>query len=277
MTQSLHKSFCAKMVAHVVQDMVREHQVSTCRTPSIAEYQGKPGCIFAGSKDAGISVPDYIDRLGKYLHVSSSCFVLSLIYIDRITDKTKVRLSQQSVHRLLATSILLAMKYHDDIKVEEASYISTVVGVQKKELKRLEAAFLSLIGFDLFVCPSEFKKYCEFLIISQTPEKELAQEKELKSCIRRKIASMGLCSCGSPKHSTLSPELHNKRRKKSTSTRNKRLIKKGKSQNLEIFNVHQALLDKTSQGESFKDSKGKDHHLEDCHEESTQDSPKGDF
>mmetsp|Transcript_6992 Transcript_6992/g.6520 ORF Transcript_6992/g.6520 Transcript_6992/m.6520 type:complete len:194 (+) Transcript_6992:110-691(+) len=193
MSQAIPKVTCARMVAQVVQDMVLAKEIPLKRQRKMSS-QTRLWNPFEKEEELKISIIEYIDRLGDYLHVSGSCFILALIYIDRITQKAQVRLSQLSIHRLFTTSILLAMKYHDDIKIEDPAYIATVVGIPQTELKILEVAFMSMINFELYVRPSKFRQYCEFLVLSQTPEMHWNEEKEFRIQMKKKMISMGLCS-----------------------------------------------------------------------------------
>lgn len=227
MSQAVHKPTCARMVAQVIQDMVLTQEIPLRRGLTKRSFQTRLLNPFERDEELKMSIPEYVDRLSDYLHVSGSCFVLALIYIDRITQKSQVKLTQLSLHRLLTASILLAMKYHDDIKVEDSAYIASVVGIPQTDLKTLEIAFMNMINFDLFVRPSKFKQYCEFLVLSQAPEMQFSQEKEFKIQVRKKMVTMGFCSCGRAEHSTRSPELCTRRRRKKLSSRKRKLFKKG--------------------------------------------------
>ena len=109
-----------------------------------------------------ISLYDYLLRIRKYSGIGSSTFIISLIYIDRICIKKGIVLSKYNVHRLLFTSILVAIKYNEDVTYEYF-YYSEIAGVTVKELSTLEKTFLKLIDFELFVPEKVFKKYYTFL------------------------------------------------------------------------------------------------------------------
>jgi hypothetical protein len=109
-----------------------------------------------------ISLYDYLLRIRKYSGIGTSTFIISLIYIDRICTKKGVILSKYNVHRLLFTSILVAIKYNEDTTYEYL-YYSEIAGVTVKELSTLEKTFLKLIDFELFVPEKVYKKYYTFL------------------------------------------------------------------------------------------------------------------
>jgi hypothetical protein len=109
-----------------------------------------------------ISLYDYLLRIRKYSRIGSSTFIISLIYIDRICIKKGIVLSKYNIHRLLFTSILVAIKYNEDTTYEYL-YYSEIAGVTVKELSTLEKTFLKLIDFELFVPEKVYKKYYTFL------------------------------------------------------------------------------------------------------------------
>ena len=109
-----------------------------------------------------ISLYDYLLRIKKYSKIGSSTFIISLIYIDRICIKKGIILTKYNIHRLLFTSILVAIKYNEDATYEYY-YYSEIAGVTAKELSTLEKAFLKLIDFELFVPEKVYKKYYTFL------------------------------------------------------------------------------------------------------------------
>lgn len=106
-----------------------------------------------------IGVKEYLLRVGKYFECSPECFVLSLIYIDRIVARHKdFLLTQYNIHRVLVTSVLLAVKFFDDVYYSNNFY-AKVGGVQTKELNILEIQMLQLIDWRLSVTPTEFVEF----------------------------------------------------------------------------------------------------------------------
>jgi len=116
-----------------------------------------------------ITVKYYLQRIGKYSNCSEECFVLALIYIDRlIRTNTSFLVNSLNVHRLLITSMMLAAKFFDDQYFNNA-YFGKVGGVTCKEINLLEIEFLFMINFNLFVAPGTFKTYNERLMMHSMP------------------------------------------------------------------------------------------------------------
>lgn len=104
-----------------------------------------------------VSLLEYLTRIRTYLRCSDACMILSLVYINRLTTmETPLELSFLSCHRLLFTSILISLKFYDDL-FPSSKYASCVFGVKLVELNSLEAEFLRLLNWKLYVKASEYK------------------------------------------------------------------------------------------------------------------------
>lgn len=97
-------------------------------------------------------------RIHKYASCSNECFILALIYIDRLIQRNNFLLTELNVHRVVITAILLAAKFFDDAYYNNA-YYSKVGGVLVSEMNGLEVDFLFRINFSLHVTPEVFEKY----------------------------------------------------------------------------------------------------------------------
>lgn len=119
-----------------------------------------PGQVtkFHALKAPGIGVLQYLERIHKYASCSTECFILALIYIDRLIQRNNFLLTELNVHRVVITSILLAAKFFDDAYYNNA-YYAKVGGVLVSEMNSLEVEFLFRINFSLHVTPDLFHKY----------------------------------------------------------------------------------------------------------------------
>jgi hypothetical protein len=61
-------------------------------------------------------------RVLKYASCSNECFILALIYIDRLIQRNNFLLTELNVHRVVITAILLAAKFFDDAYYNNAYY-----------------------------------------------------------------------------------------------------------------------------------------------------------
>jgi Cyclin len=99
-----------------------------------------------------------VRRIHRYASCSNECFILALIYIDRLIQRNNFLLTELNVHRVIVTSVLLAAKFFDDAYYNNA-YYAKVGGVLVSEMNGLEVDYLFRINFSLHATPAEFEKY----------------------------------------------------------------------------------------------------------------------
>jgi len=121
--------------------------------------------IFHALQRPTIGVAKYLERILKYAYCSNECFILALIYIDRLIQRNpQFVITSLNVHRLLVTSIMMAAKFFDDTYCNNA-YYAKVGGVPCNEMNSLELEFLFLINFSLHVTPECFERYQSELVL----------------------------------------------------------------------------------------------------------------
>jgi hypothetical protein len=110
-------------------------------------------------KVPAMSVHAYLERIRKYFLCSEECFVLALVYLDRVTKTcTSVTLCDLTVHRLVLVAILLAVKMQDDTYYSNA-YYAKIGGLKLLELNALEIEMLKMLGWNVFVPVHEYQFY----------------------------------------------------------------------------------------------------------------------
>mmetsp|Transcript_7326 Transcript_7326/g.16019 ORF Transcript_7326/g.16019 Transcript_7326/m.16019 type:complete len:312 (+) Transcript_7326:58-993(+) len=113
-----------------------------------------------------ISVHDYMMRISTHFRCSTECFVLSLVYIDRIAKlHPQFGLCMLSIHRVLLASLVIAAKFQDD-RFFPNSHYARVGGVSLEALNVLEVEFLELIGWEAFVSRLEYDLYLNQVLLA---------------------------------------------------------------------------------------------------------------
>lgn len=114
---------------------------------------------FHALRPPAISIKDYLNRIAKYAACSGECFVLALVYVDRIIQSNPTFVvNSLNIHRLLITSVMLAAKFFDDQYYNNA-YYAKVGGVPCVEMNSLEVDFLFMTNFTLFVATDTYRQY----------------------------------------------------------------------------------------------------------------------
>ena len=109
-----------------------------------------------------ISIKDYLYRINNFSEAEDNTFILALIYIDKICEIASIILSEHNIHRILFVSILIAIKYNEDVYYDN-KYYAKIAGVSSKELRKMESEYLKLIKFELYVNKNVFDKYKNYI------------------------------------------------------------------------------------------------------------------
>ncbi|CAN6249570.1 unnamed protein product [Urochloa humidicola] len=125
-----------------------------------------PASAFRATARPDISVRAYMARIARFAGCSPACYVAAYVYLDRFLRRRGCRralaVDSYSVHRLLITAVLAAVKFMDDVRYNNA-YFARVGGISLPEMNYLEVDFLFAVGFDLNVSPETFGQYCAVL------------------------------------------------------------------------------------------------------------------
>mmetsp|Transcript_3044 Transcript_3044/g.4623 ORF Transcript_3044/g.4623 Transcript_3044/m.4623 type:complete len:274 (+) Transcript_3044:64-885(+) len=98
---------------------------------------------------------DFVENIRIQSCCSDEVFFIALEYINRLTTEGQISLTASNVHRITLISILLAVKFHDDLFYNNKFYAFTS-DLSLEEVNELESSYLNTLGFDLFVSPELF-------------------------------------------------------------------------------------------------------------------------
>ena len=118
-----------------------------------------------------ISIKDYLERLYKHTKISCSTIILILIYIDRICNIQKFKLTYFNIHKLILASMIIANKFNEDEQYTTKFY-SKLGGLPIAEIAFLEYNFFFLLNFNLFVKDELYKKYSDYISSADSEEDE---------------------------------------------------------------------------------------------------------
>ena len=118
-----------------------------------------------------ISIKDYLLHIYKYTKINSSTIILILIYLDRICNINKCKLSFYNIHKLILGSVMLSIKYNED-EYYSMKFYAKVGGISLAEIINIEYNFLSLIDFNLFVDNNLFHKYNDYMLSSDSDDED---------------------------------------------------------------------------------------------------------
>ena len=151
--------------------------------------------FFCATHTPPISVEKYTDRLVTYMHCSPEVFMFALAYLRRLV-LAGFPVHSRSIHRLLLSSVLVALKCRDDVYYH-MSFYAEVGGVTPKDLCIMEIRFLSdLIHFEGEVSVAEYQTVMQDIT-------RATQRCMTKSCSNdSELSSQGGLSAGASTTST---------------------------------------------------------------------------
>ena len=117
---------------------------------------------FTSYKKPSLSIKDYLYRIQNYTKAEDSTIIIALIYIDRLSEISSILLTPYNVHRIIFVSVLLAIKYNEDICFGFDFY-AKIAGLPIGELKILERDYAYLIKFKLYIGQEEFYNYKSYI------------------------------------------------------------------------------------------------------------------
>jgi hypothetical protein len=117
---------------------------------------------FTSYNKPSLSIREYLYRIQTYTEAEDNTIIIGLMYIDRICHHSSVVLTPYNIHRIIFVSILMAIKYNEDVNFGFDFY-AKIAGLPIKELKILEHNFIDLIKFHFFVDKEEFEKYKSYI------------------------------------------------------------------------------------------------------------------
>ncbi len=118
--------------------------------------------LFNAKELPTITIKNYLYRIQTYSEAEDNTLIFALILIDKICETGSIILTEYNVHRLLFISILISIKYNEDLVFELDCY-SKIAGITKKEIKKLEYEFLTLIKFEVYVQKTLFDNYKNYI------------------------------------------------------------------------------------------------------------------
>jgi hypothetical protein len=119
--EDLVQSGGAEVMPRVVASLARILECIAERNDAVvaaAELSVAPASAFRATTKPGISVRAYMARIARFAGCSPACYVVAYVYLDRLLRRGRrlaLAVDSYSVHRLIITAVLAAVKFMDDM------------------------------------------------------------------------------------------------------------------------------------------------------------------
>jgi len=104
--------------------------------------------VFDSKTVPEIEIADFLMRAAYYVPLDKQQFLLGIEYIDRYLLSSNTSLSATSMHRLVATAMVLAHKFDCDFPLSDARY-GRIMGLDRRELMCLQMEFMRRVQYRL--------------------------------------------------------------------------------------------------------------------------------
>lgn len=125
--------------------------------------------VYDAVQPPDISLPEYLARWVMYVQTDPATAVCAALYIDRAMARSdRLRVDSHTVHRVIFGAMVVATKLREDCPFSNQHY-ADVGGVCLAEANRIELAFLTDLGWDLYVSEESYLSALEVLMGHQSP------------------------------------------------------------------------------------------------------------
>jgi len=93
----------------------------------------------------------------SHLSTATNLLVAAHVLIERLTKKRRLVVSDDNVHALVITAVIISAKMMEDV-APRMCYFSVLSGMSLSSLIALESTMLSLLDFDCTIAPTDFNQ-----------------------------------------------------------------------------------------------------------------------
>eukprot|EP00826_Nyctotherus_ovalis_P011569 TRINITY_DN13009_c0_g1_i5.p1 TRINITY_DN13009_c0_g1~~TRINITY_DN13009_c0_g1_i5.p1 ORF type:complete len:132 (+),score=37.88 TRINITY_DN13009_c0_g1_i5:24-398(+) len=94
--------------------------------------------------------------------LTDEVLVAALVYVRRLQERTRVRVTRYEIHRLIATVLMVSVKYNCD-NYYSNKYYALSAGLSLIEINTLEREMLELLNYELEVTVEKYEEFANYL------------------------------------------------------------------------------------------------------------------
>eukprot|EP00347_Sterkiella_histriomuscorum_P015148 403358137 len=118
---------------------------------------------FSSTLPSNIPVHAYFMYVSINSGLADNQAIISLVLIERLCrianqNGLPIIINSLNIHRLILASVLVVSKFYNDLFFQN-SYVAYVGGVHPQEINLLEKEFIRILGWSLWVDPTEYDFY----------------------------------------------------------------------------------------------------------------------
>lgn len=183
-------------LTHILLQPITPSSSSSSTSSSTTNNTANNNSIFHAVHPPHISPLDYFRRLTRYAFCSRSVFVSALYHIRTLANRNIVSVNILSIHRLLVTAVVVAVKSLDDVLYDNAHF-AKVGGLDLQELNVLELDMLKALDFRAGVHVEEYQRFEQCLLAAAFWNGKDQEEEEVVVDLSERLKGKGFehCAC----------------------------------------------------------------------------------
>lgn len=153
----------AVAIAHMIKQIVSNHLVRLVVSGSDSDSAAMMNQIRLYDK-SDEPLPLFIERLLRHGQCSFGCYIVALIYMERLLGcKPQLWIDKWRIRRLFSTALLIATKFVDDRSFPNRTF-AAIIDCDATTLNCLETAFLAGLEYRLYVEATCYNSMCTKLV-----------------------------------------------------------------------------------------------------------------
>lgn len=142
---------------HIISNILEEIVVDTEKF-ALLDRESRQNIQFNAKSMPKISIEQYLHRIMSLSKCEEGSIIHALILIDNLCENNDIFITRMNYHRILLISILISIKYLEDIFFSNQFY-AKIGGIKLEEINELEIEFLKLIKFRVYAHEDAYIKY----------------------------------------------------------------------------------------------------------------------
>ena len=154
------KYFLIQAISSTLENIISRNLTIENAEVIIQQQSNSP---FSSDVIPAITLNEYLLRICTFTQIENEILITAFIFVDRISSLGNIMLNEYNVHRILFTSVLLAIKYNEDIHFT-MEYYAGIAGIDVKNLFTLEYEFTKVVNYCFYISDDEFENHKNYLL-----------------------------------------------------------------------------------------------------------------
>jgi hypothetical protein len=118
--------------------------------------------------ESSMPLANWIKRIYSMSRCSSSCLVMAAFFLKKVNCLHPCLVfSEVNLRRLFLTGVIISAKMNEDRIFKNNEWVDIGEGIYTLEIiNRMEAEFLTLLDFELFIEVDHYDTFCEYLALN---------------------------------------------------------------------------------------------------------------